>query len=287
MKKNTLKISLVFTVALFILLGFKIDYSSKLYLKNLENNLMKVESYHGKRNKNAKEVNKNPYACNHEVTNYEYRLFLTYLKTTKQDSLYKKCFMDTTMWVKDFPYSFNEPMMKMYGWHPAYNDYPAVGMKYEGAVEYCKWLTKVYNEFAERKFKKVIFRLPTEWEWMESAKGMPDMILPWYGAYAYDSKGKYYCNIKCGMGNYTDDGGAQTLVNGHYQPNKIGLYDVIGNVAEMAISWDKNKKDSVVIKGGSWADEIQDCYITKRQSYKAPGCRVGFRVYMEIVEEKK
>jgi sulfatase modifying factor 1 len=35
---------------------------------------------------------------------------------------------DTSCWVHDFTYSFNEPMTENYFWHPAYDDYPVVGV---------------------------------------------------------------------------------------------------------------------------------------------------------------
>ena len=35
---------------------------------------------------------------------------------------------DTTVWIKDFNYSYNEPMHNDYFWHEAYGDYPVVGV---------------------------------------------------------------------------------------------------------------------------------------------------------------
>jgi len=35
---------------------------------------------------------------------------------------------DTLAWVHDYTYSFNEPMTNMYFWHPAYDQYPVVGV---------------------------------------------------------------------------------------------------------------------------------------------------------------
>ena len=35
---------------------------------------------------------------------------------------------DTLVWVHDFTYSFNEPMTENYFWHPAYDEYPVVGV---------------------------------------------------------------------------------------------------------------------------------------------------------------
>ena len=36
---------------------------------------------------------------------------------------------DTTVWIKDFAYSYNEPMHNDYFWHQAYAEYPVVGIK--------------------------------------------------------------------------------------------------------------------------------------------------------------
>merc|ERR1712232_323959 len=40
---------------------------------------------------------------------------------------------DTLVWVRDFAYSYNEPMTRNYFWHPAFDDYPAVGINWEMA----------------------------------------------------------------------------------------------------------------------------------------------------------
>src|SRR5690606_1848174 len=37
---------------------------------------------------------------------------------------------DTTVWIKDFAYSYNEPMHNDYFWHQAYGDYPVVGVNW-------------------------------------------------------------------------------------------------------------------------------------------------------------
>jgi gliding motility-associated lipoprotein GldK len=44
-----------------------------------------------------------------------------------------KVYPDTTVWIKDFAYSYNEPMHNDYFWHKAYGDYPVVGVKWTQA----------------------------------------------------------------------------------------------------------------------------------------------------------
>jgi hypothetical protein len=45
-----------------------------------------------------------------------------------------KVYPDTTVWIKDFAYSYNEPMHNDYFWHKAYGDYPVVS----------KWTQKAF-----------------------------------------------------------------------------------------------------------------------------------------------
>jgi gliding motility-associated lipoprotein GldJ len=44
--------------------------------------------------------------------------------------------------------SFNEPFMTNYLTHPAFNNYPVVGVTWEQAVDYCSWRTDRVNELA-------------------------------------------------------------------------------------------------------------------------------------------
>ena len=44
---------------------------------------------------------------------------------------------DTLCWVHDFTYSFNDPMTNMYFWHPAYDNYPVVGITWQQAKAFC------------------------------------------------------------------------------------------------------------------------------------------------------
>ena len=52
---------------------------------------------------------------------------------------------DTLVWVHDFTYSFNEPMTKMYFSHPAYDDYPVVGVTWKQARAFSIWRTDLLN----------------------------------------------------------------------------------------------------------------------------------------------
>jgi formylglycine-generating enzyme required for sulfatase activity len=219
------------------------------------------------------------YRC--EVTNIEYREFLQDLKATNKSDEYVKCMYDSTQWDKKFPNASMKPMADYSHWHPAYDHYPIVNITLDAAKSYCEWLTNKYNNSPKKRYKKVTFRLPTEAEWKKLAAPFPGNDLPWSGNLPYEGgqKKTVLANVKFVdsiPGTKLNDA-LTTIMVGHYKPNSLGLYDVIGNVAEMT--------QDGKIKGGSWYDLLKDCTTDKTQSYTLPDPRVGFRIIMEITEE--
>lgn len=188
---------------------------------------------------------------------------------------------DTLVWVRDFAYSYNEPMTRNYFWHPAFDDYPVVGVSWHMASAFSNWRTKLWDAYqANRKdgVNSEDFRLPTEHEWEYAARGGHDLApYPWGGYYLRNAKGCLLANFKPGRGNYPEDGGQYTVKADAYFPNDYGLYNMSGNVAEWTITafyenaysfiHDLNpdiRFDAVdddpealkrkVIRGGSWKD---------------------------------
>ncbi len=187
---------------------------------------------------------------------------------------------DTLCWIADFTYSYNEPYAKTYFWHPAYDNYPVVGVNWVQARAFSVWRTTLLNNFLSTKGDPPVhdYRLPLEAEWEYAARGGLDLAkYPWGGPYARNIQGCVLANFKPMRGNYTDDGALITVSVGTYAPNEFGLYDMAGNVAEWTetaydesayvISHDMNqnfqymaKPDDPpalkrkVIRGGSWKD---------------------------------
>ena len=187
---------------------------------------------------------------------------------------------DSLCWIRDFAYSYNEPMAKKYFNHPAYGNYPVVGVNWKQATAFCEWRTNFLNSFLESKKRTAEsdFRLPTEAQWEYAARGGRSQApYPWGGPYLRNKKGCLLANFKPGRGNYPEDGGLYTVRADAYWPNDFGLYNMAGNVAEWTSSLyyegsynfqhDMNPdvrytaKDSdpprmkrKVIRGGSWKD---------------------------------
>ncbi len=187
---------------------------------------------------------------------------------------------DTLIWIRDFTYSYNEPMTKRYFSHPAFGNYPVVGVNWKQATAFCEWRTQYLNSFLESKKRATEsdFRLPTEAEWEYAARGgRSQSMFPWGNYYLRNRKGCLLANFKPGRGNYPEDGGFYTVRADGYWPNDFGLYCMAGNVAEWTSSLFYegaynfqhdmnpdirfNAKDSdpprmkrKVIRGGSWKD---------------------------------
>lgn len=222
---------------------------------------------------------------------------------------------DTLCWIRDFTYSYNEPLANMYFWHPAYDHYPVVGVSWKQARAFSIWRTQLKNSFLMQVAEAVVqdYRLPTESEWEYAARGGLDLqMYPWGGYYTRNYTGCFIANFKPLRGNYVDDGGIQTLIVGSYDPNEFGLYDMAGNVSE----WTSNAFDESaynfthdlnpdyrytakpddppalkrkVIRGGSWKDISYYIQVSSRtyEYQDTAKSYIGFRCVREFLGRDK
>jgi gliding motility-associated lipoprotein GldK len=147
---------------------------------------------------------------------------------------------DTLSWISDFTYSYNDPMAKMYFWHPGFDDYPVVGVTWEQAQAFCIWRTQLLNNYlVTTKGGAFVqnYRLPTEYEWEYASRGGRNLSMyPWGSPYTRNNKGCFLANFKPLRGNYVDDGFLKPAPVGSFEPNDYNLYDMSGNVAEWTSS---------------------------------------------------
>lgn len=175
--------------------------------------------------------------------------------------------------------------------------YPANSMQQYGALMYCRWLYRKTGIF---------FRLPTEAEWEYACDGGAATTYP-FGEDAKElNKYAWYKN--------NSDNHYHKV--GELQPNKWGLYDMLGNVAEWTMDqYDEtaylkteDNSDPVVlptsrhprtVRGGSYRDETtalrtanrlksdpvwnrRDPQVPKSRWWNADAPFVGFRIIRPV-----
>ncbi|HSH65187.1 MAG TPA: SUMF1/EgtB/PvdO family nonheme iron enzyme [Bacteroidia bacterium] len=83
-----------------------------------------------------------------EVRNLDYLEYLHWTERVFSANFYdvvKKAYPDSLVWRDRLAY--NEPYVEYYLRHPAYRDYPVVGVNWLQASDFCAWRTDRVNEF--------------------------------------------------------------------------------------------------------------------------------------------
>ena len=223
---------------------------------------------------------------------------------------------DTLVWIRDYTFSYNEPLTEKYFSHVAYDNYPVVGVTWQQAKAFCRWRTKQLNDFQDAiKNPGVMdYRLPSEVEWEYAARGGHEMTLyPWGSYYTRNQEGSFVANFKPMRGNYVSDNrnNITTEKVANFPPNSFGLYDMAGNVAE----WTSNAYDESayeiisdfspdfqynakpddppalkrkVIRGGSWKDISYYLQVSTRSFEYQDSAKsyIGFRCVRSTFKPK-
>lgn len=222
---------------------------------------------------------------------------------------------DQNVWVTDFPNSKNEIYTKMYFNHPAYDDYPVVGISWDQAMAFCHWRTSMFKMNLKLPEGQMVedFRLPTQAEWEYAARmGDSNLYYPWSSESLLSTKDCFLANYKPDVGNYTADNHLITSRVATFEPNDFGLYDMSGNVSEwtstaytpsmldkvndinpqlfyQASFDDPHKKTLKVVMGGSWKD-IGRYIKSNKQQYEyqdVPRSYIGFRCVRSAIDFAK
>jgi gliding motility-associated lipoprotein GldK len=215
-----------------------------------------------------------------------------------------KIYPDTTVWIKDFNYSYNEPMHNDYFWHDAYGEYPVVGVSWKQARAFAQWRTLYHNSYRKERGKHNVnsYRLPTEAEWEYAARGgLESATYPWGGPYTKNDRGCFMANFKPLRGDYAADQALYTVEAKSYEPNDYGLYNMAGNVGEWVFSsydpasyeYFSSMNPSVndegnmrkVVRGGSWKDVAYFLQVSSRDYEYADSARsyIGFRTVQDYM----
>jgi hypothetical protein len=107
---------------------------------------------------------------------------------------------------------------------------PVVTVRWHTAVAYCEWLSVKTGR---------TFRLPTEKEWEAAARAGEAGDAPAAPGDVAWFKG---------------NGGPRTHAPGQKKPNAFGFHDMLGNVWEYCLEFDKPPVYGPVLRGGSWTE---------------------------------
>jgi len=280
------------------------DYPDEFYAEVMDSlYLAEEETYNGQRTIDVKQLK------------YKYNWMdieaAARAKSGKRSDFIKseqlEIYPDTTVWIRDFEYSYNEPMHNDYFWHDAYSDYPVVGVNWQQAKAFCHWRTKFKNDDQKSRGRQFVnqFRLPTEAEWEYAARGgIEGGTYPWGGPYVISDTGCFMANFKPQRGDYAADAALYTVEAKSYEPNDYNLYNMAGNVSEWTnSSYDPGAYDYVstmnpnagsnqnkrkVIRGGSWKDVAYFLQVSTRDYEYQDSARsyIGFRTVQDYMGEE-
>jgi len=223
----------------------------------------------------------------HEVTNREY---LAFVKATGGNF---------PEWMKpNSKYHYqtgSDPFYKKFGPMLYSLEHPVVGVSWQDAIMYCAWLS------LKGPYK---YRLPTEAEWELAARGGNNIVkyswgngapLPVRGGNVGDEALKRVFPDWPVIWRAYNDNYAFTAPVGKFGANKLGVFDMTGNIAEWCSDWYEGsyyqkqiwdrpggpaQGTEKVIRGGSWNDTPAKLRVAHRRS-APPTFRsnnLGFRV---------
>jgi formylglycine-generating enzyme required for sulfatase activity len=176
------------------------------------------------------------------------------------------------------------------------DDFPVENVSWDEAVEFCRRLSALEPERATGRR----YRLPTEAEWEHACRGgSPEYQVFNLGNSLASTQANFDGDYPYGAdpGPYL----GRTCKVGSYEPNRLGLYDMHGNVWEWCFDWyDRDyyqgsprsdpagpaEGSSRVCRGGSWDCFGQRCRSAWRNGTE-PANRyewLGFRVVMVAPE---
>lgn len=229
------------------------------------------------------------YSSKYEISNKQYRQFYNEVAAGLPADEKEKIACDSLGWRQELTYC--EPMVEYYYQHPAYNDYPAVNIPYEGAVRYCQWLQEKIQK--DNPGYSIEVKLPGKIQWIWAAQGgRSQAMYPWGNYYLRNRKGEFMCNFRIvgdgainrnpktgkpevhetvtGISGGLNGKAFYTAAVKSFYPNDYGLYNMCGNAAEMTA-------EKGIAMGGSWNDYGGDVQIRAEAKYEGPMPTVGFR----------
>ena len=177
---------------------------------------------------------------------------------------------DTSVWLGQLV-SGDDAMAKIYFNHPAYDNYPLVGVSYEQAQKYCKWRAdRIREVVGPGATVDLEFRLPSLAEWTLIRRlNHPDL----HYKVKKKNQGKSLFNHRRPRSEPPGMANPNYLLTApvrSFLVSEMGVYNLYGNVAEMLA-------EKGVAVGGSFFHSKKVIYAGINQSYTGPAHWLGFR----------
>ena len=164
--------------------------------------------------------------------------------------------------------------------------FPVENVSWSDAQAFVKWVNEKVKKDAEEAGWE--YRLPTETQWEYACRGGPMTDQPESAFDFYFAKPSR--TISKEQANFDGSGLKRSRKVGSYPPNRLGLYDMHGNVWEWCE--DPKNPEEQAVRGGAWVDLAEFCRSGNWTSASAncrasDGCRlksdrrqifVGFRL---------
>lgn len=223
-----------------------------------------------------------------EVTNLSWHEYLYWLKTMhgKESKEYKAALPDTSVWLFDGMTS-NQPWQSSFSNVKHFNNLPICGITHEQAIAFCKWRTERVRYFVNLSDRYIdcefSYRLPTGPEWEFVADGSsevfsnmkPPVVLK---ANATTTLLNVSWPANLNYGQNLDF--LHTTNVDSYKPNRFGVYDMTGNVAEMLL-------EKGLCKGGGFYHNPEEARNGKYVHYEKPAAWLGFRCVCVVSRSNK
>jgi serine/threonine protein kinase len=188
--------------------------------------------------------------------------------------------------------------------------HPVCGVNWGDAQAFCKWLTD--KERAVGKLSSAqSYRLPKDWEWSaavglsEPRPGLPGSknrkilgVYPWGTQWPPPPGSGNYAGIElkdAGEPANTElingyrDGYAGTSPVGTFAPNRLGLYDMGGNLWQWCEDWNESERKARVLRGGSWFSADPRNLLSSSRYKRSPDVHLGhagFRCVIAVMSSK-
>jgi formylglycine-generating enzyme required for sulfatase activity len=190
-------------------------------------------------------------------------------------------------------------------------NYPVVGVSWDDAQEFCRWLTKIERNAGDLPADRE-YRLPTDEEWSVAVglkneagstpqeKSLKIKLYPWDIPQKRDKSWP----PPAGAGNYAgeeakngdwpsaepviegyNDGYPRTSPVGSFPANQFGLHDMGGNVWQWCEDWYNFEKQYRVWRGASWEAWRADAVVASYRRGVPPNHRsaiTGFRCVVGV-----